>query len=226
MSQVAENAAKSQLENASGPQPGKDADASTRERILDVALTAFAELGFDGASTRAIAASADVNQGLIPYYFGTKQVLWQEAVNRAFDRLERGVQREELTGAELNDRERLAIMIRRFVRFVAENPEFVRMMNEEGKRDGPRMRWLVDNHVRALYDEVTSLFSRTQVGGPPDSASSLHFHYIFVGALVTIFHQGPECRRLSGIDPATPEVADAHADALIQLFLGDASLGK
>jgi len=33
---------------------------------------------------------------------------------------------------------------------VARNPEFVRLMHEEGKRRGPRMRWLVDHPVKPL----------------------------------------------------------------------------
>jgi AcrR family transcriptional regulator len=232
MTEVIENARESSnLVDAAAGAAAEPADPqiepSTRERILDVALDAFVELGFDGASTRTIATRAGVNQGLIPYYFGTKEVLWQEAVNRAFARLEQGIQREALSTEDLSDRERLAILIRRFVGFVAVHPEFLRLMHDEGKRDGPRMHWLVDHHVRPLFEELTGLFSRAQVsGGLQQSLGALHFHYIFVGAVGTIFHQAPECRRLSGLDPASPEVSEAHADALIQLFLGDASLGK
>ena len=64
-------------------------EVSTRDRMLDAALGAFSELGYDGASTREIAARAGVNQGLIPYYFGSKQELWQEAVDRCFASLHR-----------------------------------------------------------------------------------------------------------------------------------------
>ena len=63
-----------------------DDETPTRDHILAVALEAFSELGFDGASTRTIAARAGVNQGLIPYYFGTKETLWREAVDRASER--------------------------------------------------------------------------------------------------------------------------------------------
>ena len=39
----------------------------TRQRILAAALDAFSQHGFDGTTTRAIAAAADVNLGLIAY---------------------------------------------------------------------------------------------------------------------------------------------------------------
>ncbi|MAI26274.1 MAG: hypothetical protein CMN75_09590 [Spirochaeta sp.] len=68
-------------------------EGSTRDRMLDAALGAFSELGFDGASTREIASRAGVNQGLIPYYFGSKQGLWREAVGRSFTQLQSEVER-------------------------------------------------------------------------------------------------------------------------------------
>ncbi len=46
-------------------EPGVD----RRQQILDAALDVFAEVGFDGATTKQIAAQADVTQGLIYFYF-------------------------------------------------------------------------------------------------------------------------------------------------------------
>ena len=48
------------------------AGSDTRERILRAALEAFAEKGFDGATTREIAARAGVNLGLLL----TKRITW------------------------------------------------------------------------------------------------------------------------------------------------------
>ncbi len=204
-----------------------DADAGTRERILDVALARFAELGFDGASTRAIATRAGVNQGLIPYYFGTKEALWREAVDRAFARLGEGVGDAALAAEDVSSLERLALLIRRYVRFVAAHPEFVMLMNEEGRRDGRRMRWLVDTHVRPVFEVMTRVYEAARRdGGLPRGIAAPHLHYLFAGAAGALFHQAAECRRVFGVDPADPAVAEAHADALVQLFLGDASLGR
>ena len=197
-------------------------DPSTRERILDAAHKAFAELGFDGASTRAISKAAGVNQGLIPYYFGTKDALWREAVDRAFAQLGEGIGDLGDDTLAASQRERLAILLRRYVRFVAAHPEFVRMMNEEGKREGERMNWLVDRHVKPLYAAITQLAGSAGLAGRlPDGLHPLHAHYLIAGAVGALFHQAPECRRLTGLDPSDPEIVEAHADALIRLFLGD-----
>lgn len=63
--------------------PGRPkGDHDLRDRILDEAGPAFAEAGFAGARTRDIAARAGVNQGLIRYYFGTKEQLFEQVFLR------------------------------------------------------------------------------------------------------------------------------------------------
>ena len=108
-------------------------------------------------------------------------------------------------------------MIHRYVYFVAEHPEFVRLMHEEGKRRGPRMRWIVDRHVRPLYDAITSLLGR---GAFRLEVSPVHFFYVLAGAVGVIFHQAEECRRLAGVDPFEPEVVEEHARIVERLLLG------
>src|SRR6266516_7965980 len=58
-----------------GRRPGNQ---DTREAILDAARSAFSELGFDGASIRAIATSAGVDPALVHHYFGSKEQLFLE----------------------------------------------------------------------------------------------------------------------------------------------------
>ena len=61
-----------------------------RDRLLEAALEALRTKGFAGASTRAIAALAGVNPGLIFYYFGTLDDLLLEALRQSSEaRLER-----------------------------------------------------------------------------------------------------------------------------------------
>ncbi len=48
----------------------------TRQRIIDSAIVLFGELGFEGASTRAIARHAGVNTPALQYYFENKEGLY------------------------------------------------------------------------------------------------------------------------------------------------------
>ena len=193
------------------------AQGETREEILRTALTVFAANGFDGSSTREIAAAAGVNHGLIPYYFKTKEKLWQEAVDLAFGDMKADLERL-LADPEIgDDRVRAGRMIRAHVHYVATNPEFVRLMHEEGKRRGPRMRWLVDRHVRPLYDAIAQMLER---GSLQSDVAPVHFFYVLAGAVGVIFHQAEECKRLTGIDPFDPAVIDEHARIVEKMLFG------
>src|SRR4249919_1883070 len=80
-------------ERARGRREASAAGEGTRERILATALEIFSQAGFDGATTRELAARAGVNLGLIKYYFGTKDRLWREAVDRAAGELQEALAR-------------------------------------------------------------------------------------------------------------------------------------
>jgi AcrR family transcriptional regulator len=61
------------------------ASPDTRAAILAAARAGFARSGYDGASTRAIAAAAGVDAALIHHYFGSKQRLFVAAMELPFD---------------------------------------------------------------------------------------------------------------------------------------------
>lgn len=200
------------------------AETGARERILLAALQVFAEQGFDGARTRDIAERAGANLGLIQYYFEGKEQLWRAAVSRAFEELQAQLGEALATrpaAALGGDRARLEHVLRHFVRFVARRPEFMRLMNDEGKRDGPRMRWLADHHVRPFADAVRDLALRAQASGAlPTEVPAASLHYIALGAAGLLFSQTPECAYLLGVDPTTDAFAEAHADAVVRMMLG------
>jgi AcrR family transcriptional regulator len=195
------------------------ADA-TREAILDAAIDLFSERSFDGASTREIARRAGVTQPLLNYHFRSKDDLWRAAVDSLFDLLRasaaertrglRGV--DELTVAKLR--------VREFITFSARNPQLHRIITQECKADGPRMDYLVEHHVRPLYENTVELFERLARDGVVPNIPAPHLYYILTGAGPTMFVLGPECSRLSGLDPTSDDVIEAHADAVCRLLFG------
>ena len=126
----------------------------------------------------------------------------------------------QVVPARLERREQLAGIIRACVRFVAANPHFVRLMNDECKRDSARMRWLVDHHGRRLYETGVALLKHGIRRGWLPDVPAPHAYYAFIGAVGMMFSQAPECRRLTGTDPTTSHAAvEAHAEAVVRLFL-------
>lgn len=58
-----------------------------KERILQAARLEFSRHGYSGASIRQVAASADVDAGLVGYHFGSKAKLFDAAIEGVFDSL-------------------------------------------------------------------------------------------------------------------------------------------
>jgi AcrR family transcriptional regulator len=185
----------------------------TRERIVAAAAEAFSELGFRAASTREIAARAGTNQGLITYHFRSKDQLWRAAADRIF-RMLRTSLGARLASLESKDpRERARESIREYVRFAAAHPELFRLMVDEGKNDDERMQWLVDTHLRPLYDGFRQF--APGLGGD----AKPHGYYALAGAASLIFAVAPECRRLTGLDPTRQPAIERHAEVVARLLV-------
>lgn len=54
---------------------------ATRDKLLVASIDVFGRLGFDGATTRALADAGSVNLQAIPYYFGGKEGLYLAAAD-------------------------------------------------------------------------------------------------------------------------------------------------
>jgi len=194
----------------------------TRSRIVAAATELFSERSFDGATTRQIAARAEVTQPLLNYHFRSKLELWQAVVDALFEQL-RGAMSERIAGLRGVDEVTAAKLgVREFISFSARTPELHRILMQESKADGPRMAYLVDHHVRPIYEDTTRLFEDLSRRGLVPAIAPAHLYYILTGAGPTLFVLGPECRRLSGLDPTVEEVIDAHADAVCRLLFGEA----
>jgi TetR/AcrR family transcriptional regulator, regulator of cefoperazone and chloramphenicol sensitivity len=69
------------------PAGGYARGEETRQRIIEAALELFGEHGFDGASTRDIAAAAGVNAPALQYYFENKEGLYKACAEYITDDL-------------------------------------------------------------------------------------------------------------------------------------------
>ena len=59
-------------------------DGEGRQRILDAAIIGFAERGYAGTTTAAIARAAKVTQPLVHHHFKSKDGLWRAAMDQVF----------------------------------------------------------------------------------------------------------------------------------------------
>ena len=204
-------------EKASQGAPRKSEE--TRNRIIGAALEVFAAHGFDGASTRQIAALAGENQGLITYHFSTKENLWKATVDSIFFQFRRDLEARHAILADAETRTRIRLLLIYFVRYAARRPEQMRLMIQEGKVDSPRMKWLVDRHIKPAFELVSPVVVAGIEEGILPPAAPVHYLYMIVGAASLLFASAPEYRYLTGNDPLDPAVIEAHAEAVVNLIL-------
>jgi AcrR family transcriptional regulator len=193
---------------------------ATRTALLDAALREFAAHGYEGASTRTIATAAGTHQPQINYHFESKEALWKAAVDHLFARLDDAVS-TRLEGGESgwDSRAGFAANIRAFVRAAARLPELNRIMVQEATADSDRLRWIVERHTRPRFRVVTAHWRRLRSDAVVADVDEVVLYYSLVGAASLAYVNAPEARLL-GHDTLTDSFIDAHADALVTMFLG------
>lgn len=133
-----------------GRPPGADAD-QTRTAILDAALAAFAQRGYDGASIRDITGAAGVGHNLARHYFGSKHELWRAALHHGLDDAAARLQAilEAGTAGEA-ERSPLQESIESLIDVVAVNPDAVRVLVAEALVGGERFDEIFDGILAPL----------------------------------------------------------------------------
>lgn len=195
----------------------------TRERLVDAALAVFGDLGFEGASTREIARRAGVALAALPYHFTTKDALWRAAADRIFGELTARIGRR-LEGLDGVDRAtQLRLVLREFVRFSAERPELHRFMMQVAFTRSDRLAWLVETHVRPMYDFVNTITLDARKKGLAPAGRPEHLHYILIGAATAPYVMRAEFELLTGSDPCSDTLIDEHVATLERMFLAATS---
>jgi len=188
---------------------------------VEAALQVFAAHGFGGATTREIARRAGVALAALPYHFTTKEALWKAAADRIFGLLGETFSRR-LAGLEgVDTPTRLRLLLRDFVRFQAAHPELHRFMIQEGLAKGPRLEWLVETHIRPIYEFVRALVGSAQQGGMAPPGRPEHLHYMLIGAASSVYALAAEFELLTGEDPSGEALVAEHVATLERLFFRD-----
>jgi AcrR family transcriptional regulator len=198
--------------------PQQQRSLATRGRLVAAALELFAARGFEGTTTRAIARRAGVALAALPYHFETKEALWRAAADHLFGLLRERFPARAGEDAAPDEGTRLRRLLRDFVRFAASHPELHRFMLREGPRRSPRLEWLVERHVRPLFQATRAAIVRAQADGLLPEGRPEHFYYAMIGAASMPYAVAAEYALLTGSDPGGERLVDSHVDAILRLF--------
>jgi AcrR family transcriptional regulator len=198
--------------------PKQQRSRETQEGVLAAALTVFADRGYAGASMRLIAERAGVGQPLVVYHFPTKEALWVATVEMALDKfMERLLPNlEALEG--LDPAIRLRLIFQDYTRFSAEIPELLAVFVDANRRGGPDLAKVIEDRLRPTYERLRLLIEAAQRADALPAGDPGLIYYALIAVAVTLFSLNREFETLTGRDPRDPDVVEAQANLLAQLF--------
>jgi TetR/AcrR family transcriptional regulator len=198
--------------------PNHELTERSRDRILGAALQEFANRGFDGTTTAEIARRAGVTQPLVHYHFDSKDALWRATVTGAFEGAVAafdGVMKEL---SDLDTVDQMKVLVRRFVRFSATHPELGRIISYEGVQGGPRLEWLIEQHMTGQFEWFQDLLRVGIDNGRIKRLPTEHVLSCLSAAAAYLFIVKAAMMEMHDIDVADPAVIEAHADTVVEIF--------
>jgi TetR/AcrR family transcriptional regulator len=197
------------------PKP-RDAQAS-REAIVAAAITVFAQKGYFATSVADIAAVAGVAKGTPSYFFGSKDGLWQAAIEHvstlALEIMPTALQK---AAGKTDTHTLIDVFIETYTDFHQAHPEFLRLMywtTLQGIDLHEKVNPHIQNSANALKAVMLTLSS---AGSNEDAIQTLlsvigaaNAHVLYGSTLITPL----------GVDPNNPEFRATRKAHLKRLLL-------
>ena len=189
-------------------------ETATQARILDSAITLFAERGFSEVTVRDIAERAEANPAAISYYFGAKEQLIKQAIRSVIAPLN-----EKRFAALAAVQTRGKFTVEDVVRAMVEPTVEACMGSHDWDRHYARVLVLtfalrqqfVDQAMSEETDEVAMRFTAALARAMPDhDRATLFWCYDFmIGALMHILLDGSRGHRLRRLSEGAADTSDA-----------------
>ena len=193
---------------------------STRAAILRAALREFASEGVAGARTDAIARAARVNKALLYYYFKDKETLYGAALDQVFSELFQRL--HQILDRPLPPREKMLAYAGAYFDFVAANPQYPRLVQQEmmraGRSGSPHLQRIVRHYMRPLFAKLSRLFEEGKRRGEFRDVAPEQFVPSMIAVVVFYFAGAPMMRMMMGGDPLSPTRIAARRAAVLDFI--------
>jgi AcrR family transcriptional regulator len=113
--------------------PNMKKDLNTEEKILQAAREVFQQKGYDGARMRDIADMANINKGLLHYYFRTKDALFEKIFGIAFQTM--AAQANEIFSSDASLFDKIRTFTEKYIDLISRNEYLPRFVINEINRN-------------------------------------------------------------------------------------------
>jgi TetR/AcrR family transcriptional regulator len=187
-----------------------------RALILAAAERVFAEKGFDGATTAAIAAAAGLPKANVHYYFPTKEAVYRAVIDgtlrlwlSAFDHI----------SPEDDPAEALASYVRRKMRHSFEHPLASRVFALEVIRGAPVVRDFLAGELRAWVREKGEVVRAWVAQGRMAPVEPAHLFFAIWAATQTYADFDAQITAVLGRERLTARDREAASEQLVRFVL-------
>lgn len=194
--------------------------AEARCRLLDAALTLFADKGFSKTSTREIALAAQTNIASISYYFGDKAGLYRAVFTDP--RGQPPLLSDALDGLTLNLPDALAGLLRHFVEPLKQGHHHQQQCMKLHFREmlEPTGVWQeeIDSNIRPVHNALNDLLCR-HLGVPAVDDDIRRLAFSITGLGIMLHVGGDVYAALRPELTNSPRALDVYLDRLLTYAL-------
>lgn len=207
----------------------KDDKQKSRESILAASAKLFSQQGFNGTSFAAVAKQAEQSKALVQYHFETKERLWKETVAYIWDKRD-GAMPNYMDEAVFNQldpsqqKQMIRLICKGLIRFIIDNPEWVKIMYQEAAIPGPRLDWMIETFFTEDIRQGKALIEFAQSLNLLPQIDPMSLLYILAGAVFHYVDAAPITSKVLGADMFSDEQVDHYIDNFILLMEGALAL--
>jgi len=185
---------------------------SSKEYILQTAVTMFSRQGFDGVSMRVLAKAVAMSPSAVYHHFPNKQALYLDAMQFAFAKQASAF--DEVWQAEYSPAEKLSKFVSCLTRVLTTDADFRRFMQRELlDADDQRMQLLAKNVFQEQFNQLMTVIEQVS------ESKQVHFTALSVLALVCdIIQLQPLSRHLPGWQKEHEQI-DFIAEHVLNLLM-------
>ena len=188
---------------------------STKEKIIVAAIACIEESGLQSLTIRSIAAKAGVNSAAISYYFGTKEKLVEEALNRTLEELKK-IPEEILRAEGLDLEQRLRAFFTALLDGLVSWPRLIKAHLQSPLLDGNYGTPFCDMFNSFLTDLLRHLEEM------PSSQREQNLRALIIQSISAVLIPGLMpgfFQYFAGLDFADPEARRSYVEDLVNRLL-------
>ena len=189
------------------------ADSTTHDKIIDIAISSFAERGYAGTSMREIAEELNITKAALYYHFPGKEEIFSACIRHSIGKIVENL--EALAESDESVWIKLRLLIKGMCSFSQNNPAVFTLFKKVASRsfDKDIDLNMLEGYFKRQMEATIKIMEKGIKNG--ELRNDMPVNYITAAISGMIHHtSGPKMKIMAGIDISS----DEHIDNLITLL--------